>query len=156
MIRAENECSTDQLGCFFTNRVTYSNSRTALVSWLKPFNENRGLRLISSLSSVHQIGWFLYYSMFNGQGFNLNVTPTDLLCNKGSYEKVVLLTELFSNFRPWWHTSDRIFCQECRGICFLIALYYEVSLGDPPLFEVHFGNLCLMALIWLPNPLEGC
>ena len=35
-------------------------SRTVLVTWLKPSNENRGLKLTSSSTPIHHTGWYDY------------------------------------------------------------------------------------------------
>ena len=69
---------------FLTNWPTYSNSRIILVIWLKPSNESRGLRLIPTLTVVHQTDWLLFFSiskltwmLHNTSKINL----TDFFCN---------------------------------------------------------------------------
>ena len=51
---SNREHSTTRVGCF---SLFYSKTRTIKVPWLKPSNENRGLRVISSSTAVNQAVW---------------------------------------------------------------------------------------------------
>ena len=60
-----------------TNRLTYSYFWAALITWLKPSNQNRSLRQTLCLTAIHITGWtsciFPSRILLNSSGSNLNV-----------------------------------------------------------------------------------